>query len=120
MKISRPSFEDCGQIGHPPPCVEVRTLALAFGIHENHSDFQLHDRLAGEFGVLSIAEKDGGPAISQECRKLVGVQCRVERHNDAACGDNSKIRGNPPGMIVRNDRQARTSLESGFADPEAN
>ena len=89
-------------------------------VHEHQPDVQCCDRCSRRLRMLGIAKQDGGSTVLQQLGQLVGMERRIERHDGASRGDNSKIGRHPSRMIIRNHGQSRAGRKSVFADPSSN
>ena len=70
--------------------------------------------------MLSIAKQERTATVLEEFRNLIGVKRCVQGNGRASSRNNSKVGGDPSGMVIGQNRDPRALLKSAVCQPPAN
>jgi hypothetical protein len=93
--------------------MSTRSRALSAG--QRVADAGHAGRHAGahRFPIIELAdEQQPGLAVLQDLRDGAGRERRVQRHRDVAGHPDREVAHEPPGAVLRQDRDARSGLEA--------
>ena len=89
----------------------------AVRVHQHEPDVEVRNCVTRRLRMLRVAEQCRGATVFQQCGQLIGVQRGVERDHRTSRRNDSQIRRDPAGMVIRHDGQPRSASESAFSDP---